>query len=118
MIFLLDPLTHDLDTTGGKLNLASREQELAQKIKTRLLLVRGECYLYPNKGVPWFEEVFGVAVDLSAVKALLSREILDVPDVESILAFEVTLNRTSRTYILDCTVKASFGQVTISGLEL
>lgn len=118
MNLLLDLETHDLALVAGQLVLSEGDTDLAQKIKTRLLFVKGEWYLNPDLGIPYFEDIFIKNPDLSVVKAHFVSAILDVPGVESIISLDPTFNRAERTYYLDFVVKSAVGEVQIEGMEV
>ena len=79
----------DIDTENNSFNLVIGEDEVAQKIKTRLKVIRGECFLTPSKGIPLITEVMGKNKNLNLIESLYKREIISIESVESLDNFEL-----------------------------
>lgn len=119
MNLMLDLATHDLLTVNGNLALSADQTDKAQKIKTRLLLVKGEWFLNPDKGIPYFEDIFIKNPDFQVVKAHFVNTILDVPGVLSIKSIETSFNRAERTYYLEnLVVQSGVGEIRFERVEV
>lgn len=120
MILALDPSTHDLQFVSGQLVLLDPNsyEARAQKLKTRILFVRGEWFLDPSKGIAYFEDVFIKNPDLAVVKSHYVNTILDTPGVTGIKSLDAVFNRAERTYYLDFVALFGQDEVQISGMEV
>lgn len=101
----LDPATGDLDLTGRRLRLTEPGAEsVAQKLRVRLRLFKGEWHLDTSVGVPYYTDVLG-RQSQTAVEALLRRVIVTCPGVLSLESFVLTVN-ADRTATLTFAVRA------------
>jgi hypothetical protein len=72
-------------------------RDLAQRIKTRLLLVGGEWYLDIRQGTPWRERIWLKGATVEQAKAVLRRVVLSTPGVADVLSIEASLDPATRT---------------------
>ena len=77
----------DLDIENNSFNLVVGEDEVAQKIKTVLRTIRGECFLNLSKGIPLITEVMGKNKNLNLIESLYKNEIIKIESVESLDSF-------------------------------
>lgn len=89
---------HDLETTAsGQLRITGVfSEEVAQKLKSRLLMFQGEWWLDPSKGVPFYQDVLRKRPDSAGVSALIKKAILDTEGVTEITKFSLTLDNAAR----------------------
>lgn len=90
----MDPVTHRLARTTDLSAI------VAQRIKCRLLTVRGEWGQAPEIGVPLFDKVLGgdnKAPDLVALKHLFATEIAKVEDVYRLDSLVLAFNNAGRS---------------------
>lgn len=107
---LLDEPDHDLQITHGDLVL---EASVAQKIKIRLLFIRGEWFLDIERGVPYFEDIFVKAPNLDHLRAIYRTTVLETLGVTAVAAFDLALNAATRN--LSVTFEADTTTGTIEG---
>ena len=101
----LDPATGDLAISGGRLRLTELGAEsVAQKLRVRLRLFRGEWFMDTSVGVPYYTDVLG-RHPLSAVEALLRQAIVTCPGVKTLESFTFAVN-PDRTATLTFGVRA------------
>lgn len=119
----LDPVTGDLVISARGLRLtATGAEALAQKLRARLSLFKGEWFLDTRVGVPYYTDVFGQRSH-SAVEALLRRVILTCPGVTSLERFAMTAT-SPRAVSITFSARSTTGEIvqirdfiaTISGI--
>lgn len=101
----LDPATGDLAILGGRLRLTEPGAEsVAQKLRVRLRLFKGEWHLDASVGVPYYTDVLG-RHSTAAVEALLRRAIVTCPGVKALESFTFVAS-PDRTATVTFTVRA------------
>lgn len=123
MNLVLDTDSHDIKIYKGNFLFSEDNEDgintdLAQRLKTRLLLVKGESYLFPDEGVDYFGQIWIKNPVMATVKALFVKCILETPGVLSISTFTMNYDRAARSLTLDFTVKSAVGEVQIKDLEV
>lgn len=95
------------------LQLVSGEAAVAQAVRFRLELQRGEWFLNLDVGIRWYEEILGDASKTPGVeeraRAAVAAAILDVPAVQSITRLDVTLDAVTRTLTVVFVAACTFG---------
>ena len=81
-------------------------------------MVYGEWFLNTEIGVPWFDKVFVKNPDLSAIDIILKTTILGTSEVEELLAYKSSLDRTRRVFSVAFTALSIYGEVVFNTLEL
>jgi hypothetical protein len=124
-----NPIIGDMKLTNGQLtfiggditDVESYVKMIAQRIKSRLLKIRGEWYLDRKKGFPWRERIWGKAgilTDEETTKGLFRQSIIGTPGVASIESLVFDINRQTRTLIVDPVVLSDTNQrVTVASLD-
>lgn len=118
----LDPSTHDILITDGRAALVTGSEEVAQRIKTRLLLVKGEAIPDASQGVDYFGRVFGGngARRKAVADAELKRVLLTTDGVRRLTAWSSTLNRATRSLTISARVEyddGTTGTLSINGVS-
>lgn len=98
--------THDLSIPGYDLKLVSGVDLIRQRIKQRLLTIQGEWFLNTDIGLPWFDQIIGKGAERQQISALLVQNISETEGVDSVIEFDLTLNRRARTMLLQFRVTA------------
>lgn len=99
----------------GQQNFTYGTYAVAQAIKTRLKLLKGEWWENTSEGLPLFEQILGVngtQDNLLIADSLIKERIISTDNVKSIENF--TSEYINRTYTFSCTVNTKFGDVTVS----
>lgn len=110
----LDPTTGDLAVFAGRLLLLSGADAVAQRLRGRLGLWRGEWVLDRSVGVPYLGRVLG-NVSEAAAAAILRETVTSCPGVGSLEAFAFVVDAASRTATLTLRVLTTDGEpVTIA----
>ncbi len=69
--------------------------EIAQRIRSRLRLFKGEWFLDRRIGIPYIQRVFA-KVDDATLRYIFSRAIRETPGVADLVEFELTRDRRAR----------------------
>lgn len=108
----LDPVTGDMQFgLGVGPWLVNSPEAVAQAVRTRLLLIRGEWFLDKTEGTPWTTEILGVRTAGLYDKAIRSA-ILDTDGVSEITAYASQL--VNRGLNVQATITTIYGAVTIT----
>lgn len=83
----------------------------AIKLKNRLQFHRGEWSFDTRQGFPWLSQVFGKAKDLATARQLILRTILDIEMFVSVPYLQLTLDRETRTLVIEFQIQAADGRV-------
>lgn len=82
--------------TDGRTRLtASLAEEVQQSLFLRFSFFKGEWWLEPTAGTPWFQKILGVKQTDDVVSSILRAVISTCPGVATITSF--SLNRTGRS---------------------
>jgi hypothetical protein len=111
-----NPIEGDLHLSGGDvvwfgLDGKLSPEEIAQSIRVRLRMWKGEWFLNPDEGTPYYEEILEKGIEDGRVGAILRRIILDVPGVASINAFSLNRDNQARTLTVTFEVITDGGYV-------
>lgn len=82
---------------------------ILQRVRCRLLLIRGEWYLDQRQGTPWREKVWVKGVNIVTVRRVIREVVEKTPGVDSIHSLNVTLDSSSRTLTITLVVVADTG---------
>ena len=80
---------------------------MAQDLRTRLNMFRGEWFLDLQEGVPYFENIIGVKdPDKNQIKSIFRDAILATDYVTSVTSLDLVIDGSTRSATLDfvCTV--------------
>jgi len=99
----------DMTFGYGQANFAQTQEATAQKVMTRLQLLRGEWFLDTDAGVPYRQQIAGIKpAPLQLTEAIIKQTILETEGVDSILTYQQTLLQNRRLEI-ETTVATIFG---------
>lgn len=97
---------------GDNTWLINSPEAVAQAVKTRFLLWYGQWFLSTTEGTPWLQSVLGKQ-NPETYNLAIRRRILETRGVNSIIAFETTLNTSSRRVIFTATINTLYGTTTV-----
>ena len=101
-----------LEWIGGDI---SDEEDYArmilQRIRCRLLLIRGEWYLDQRVGTPWREKVWVKGVTTETVRHMVRLVVQSTPGVASISSLTVELSTVDRTVTIGLVVVSDLGTI-------
>ena len=95
-----------LEFSGGDLKLTTTyEESVAQRLLIRFKTTLGKWFLNIEYGVDYFGSIFGKGVSKNKVDMLIREQIIKEPKVEKITSFQSVIDRNTRKYICNFTVK-------------
>lgn len=112
----LDPTTKDIQVDSNfNLQLTDTAGEhLSQKIENQLATFKGEWFLNPELGIPYYQSILKKQANIDEVNNIFLAALLSIDEVEEVLSFTVDYDNSTRDYSLDFTVKTVSGE-TIEG---
>lgn len=106
---LLDA-TGDLDIDSD-IHFSTGLAAVAQGIRLRCLLFKGEWFLDLELGVPYFQDILGQKFSEVKVRTAFRNAILDTPGVAEIVSLTTDFNAATRRLTVSWVVDTDFGQV-------
>ena len=96
----------NLEFSGGDFKLTSTyEDSVAQRLFIRFKTHLGKWFLNIDYGVDYFGNIFGKNISKNKVDMLIRDQISKEPKVEKITSFQSIIDRNTRKYICNFTVK-------------
>lgn len=110
----LDPDTNDLSLAGGRpVTVATNGDLKAQRIRNRLMTVKGEWFMDTEYGLDYRGVIWVKAVPMAVKGAHIRNEILKAADVgDQITEFSMTLDNETRQLSVTATVASPTGTTT------
>lgn len=103
-----DIVTSGTIFTGG-------QSEIEQTIRTRLRLFLAEYFRDTTDGTPWFEQILGKGVNMSAREAVLRSRIANTPGVIRLTAFSLDFPSVdARALTVTASVLTQYGLATVT----
>ena len=107
----IDPLTNDISLAQGRVVTTEGDDAKGQRIRTRLLTVRGEWFLDTSFGVDYYGIVWVKDTPQAVLAAHIQDEILKEADEgDEITSFEMDYDGTTRTLSVQATLETSDGE--------
>lgn len=88
--------TGDIAIESGDVVWIEGAEAIAQHIRCRLRMFKGEWFLNEDEGVPWFDEIFEKGVEDGRIAAILRQVILGTPGVTSLTSLAISHDRATR----------------------
>lgn len=111
---LIDNVTDDISLTNGDLSLVSGPDELAQRVKDKLLTFVNEWFLDTSYGLDYREQILGGKVSLAVVSAVLRNAINDtIGDEGELTDLNVYLSGATRVLTVHITIDEITTEVTL-----
>lgn len=98
---------------GDNTFLINSPETVAQAVKTRFLLWRGQWFLNLTEGIPWIQSVLGKQSP-DGYNLAVRQHILQTPGVSSILSFDVSANSRTRRVSFTATIDTIYGTTTFT----
>jgi hypothetical protein len=92
----LNPGKNDIAYENGKMIWAKGDDEVLQRVKTRLRRVYGEWFLYYTAGIPYFNGRMLGASDYDYVKLTLRNEIIRTKGVTDCNTMNLLIDRQTQ----------------------
>ena len=110
-------VNNQLQLTDNSQNLAlsiPAGQETLQLIRNILRMSQGEEELDPALGTPYFQQIFVPGATKESTQSIVYNIIANVPGVQAVTAFSLTVDGATRRGTVNFTVLTSTGPVTSS----
>jgi hypothetical protein len=91
-------------TTGDLLippKIIRGAEAVAQRVRVRFRWFLGEWFLDERLGVPYYSDILVKNPDPILISFIFRRVLLSTPGVKSVSSFSATLDRTTRTLLVD-----------------
>ena len=108
----------DIFTRNYGLAHISGNDQIAQRISTRLKLLLGEWFLDTGAGVPWFDQILVKNPNRAIVQGALKRTILQTPKVNELVEFDIAEDSVNRKIVIHFAVTVNDGSVVESSVEM
>lgn len=107
-------LSTDWDMTFGLglANFANDSEAVAQNVKSRLQLLRGEWMLDTDAGVPYLQSIAVKPANIPLSESLIKQTILGTDGVLEITSFSTALDRDTRRLNVIGTITTIYGDIT------
>lgn len=89
-------------------------EAVAQAIKSRLKLLRGEWWEDPTDGLPLWQEILGKRTPKGAIDRIIQERILGTTNVREISYMSSSYDPNTRAYTFYCVVDTIYGQTVIT----
>lgn len=124
--FLLDPLTGDLDLTGGRLNFARGLAGVAQLARIRVGTIRGELFwntafglpLIANRFVTSREALLGQKFDKAKATKAYYDLLIGTPGVTGVILLDIAFDTKIRKLKIKWQLRTQFGDTPVEELIL
>jgi len=111
-----DPATGDIALSGTKqIRLTTADEEVLQRLKSRLSRWSGEWFHDNTLGVPYRRDVLIKNPDLEVIRSLLSAEIAKDPAVATVVSVTVAFDSVARNLTASFEVRATETGVLLGG---
>ncbi len=101
----------DFDVSTGTLVILKGSDSIVQAVKIALQCFKGEWFLDPDSGVPFFQDVLVKNPDPSVLQTVFRDAILEVPGVLALNALELAQDRGARTLTVTFRVSTDVGEL-------
>lgn len=96
----IDAQTNDIVYKNGKIVWTKGNDEIVQRVRTRLRRIFGEWFLYYTAGIPYFNGMILGSNNYDYVMLVIRNEILETKGVTSVDSLNIiTDNMTKKTYV-------------------
>lgn len=94
--------------------LVNSPETVAQAVKTRLALWRGEWFVDTRDGTPWATDILGKRLRGRSPDSAIKQRILGTEGVLSIESYSSTFDGESRRFSVTTTISTIYGTTTLS----
>lgn len=100
----------DIDLSTGDIQLTSGLEAIAQALRIRLKFFKGEWFLSPDVGMPYFEKIFVKNPSVQLINSIFRKAILACPGVKDVKDIVPNYDPNTRKLSL------SFSATTVAGV--
>lgn len=115
---LLDPITRDIDITGGVMKLTPNiETSSVQQLLIILNMNKGEYYFDISSGIPWLAnrnnpiQLLDKGGDKGLIDSLVREAILARENITEIIEYQSSTSKTTRTMTISFKCRTTSGEV-------
>lgn len=94
--------------------LKSSPETVAQAVRTRLQLWKGEWFVDTSDGTPYLQDVLGKRLQRGNPDSIIKQRILGTPGVTEIVDYSSNFDGDARVFSITATINTAFGAVAIS----
>lgn len=98
---------------GDESWLINSPEAVAQAVKTRFMLWRGQWFLDITEGTPWVQSVLGKQ-KAEIYELAIRRRILETRGVNAIIDFSTSVNTRTRRVVFSATLDTRYGTTTVN----
>lgn len=92
-------------------------EAVAQAVKSRLKLLKGEWWEDPTDGLPLWQEILGMRTPKGVIDRIIQERILGTLNVREIAYMSSSYDPNTRSYTFYCVVDTIYGQAVITNQE-
>lgn len=108
----------DLDLSSGGLTWSRGLTGVAQAIRVRIQMFKGEWFLNLDEGVPYYEDLLGQRYNEATVRKAFRAAIMATPGVLALDTFTTIFDAATRTVTVSWVATTTFGDTPPDSLEL
>lgn len=94
--FAIDSNGNFLRESNGIRMTKTRIEYVAQKLQIKFRFFLGEWYLNTDLGIPYLTKMLEKGVDIAFIEAVFKSSIYEVPEIQELKTFSVTVEPASR----------------------
>lgn len=106
--------SHDIFFVDGQLAMVVDNDNIEQKLKSRLQTFLGEWYLETSIGLPFFTEILIKNPDIPNIDSLIKAEIIDTEGVLELVEYGSEFKPAERSFSVEFKVLTTVGEVEFS----
>jgi hypothetical protein len=95
---------YDMTLDGGDIAFTDSDNEVEQRLLSRLQFIKGEWFLDVTAGLPYPQIIFEAGTSLDDIYALLSQKIKDTDGVETLDNLNITVNADERNITVEFSI--------------
>lgn len=94
--------------------LKDSPETVAQAVRTRLQLWKGEWFIDTSDGTPYMQDVLGKRFQRSNPDSVIKQRILGTPGVTEITEYSSSFDGDNRAFSITATINTAYGPAAIS----
>ena len=100
----IDPITNDSMHADGKVVFVNGNEEVVQRVKTRLRRIAGEWFLQTTAGIPYFDGEMLGGKNSQYVLMVIKAEIMNTIGVQDVTSISIDYNNQTRKATVTATI--------------
>ena len=102
---------NDIFLNGNRIAVNNDAEQVAQKVKTKLLFYQGEWFLDITVGVPYFQQVFVKPALIGTIESLIKSQIINTEGVKKLTFFKSNFDRKNRKFSVSFSAETIYGTI-------